>query len=156
DQVRVQLYSLTNGYHRYLALKELPQDKWQEATVDMTQMRRPDGSGGPLSEDERIDDIQFYVAPTASVSIDDIVVYDAAPDDEKQPFPKRLVYTGWFDTGKQGKEWPGDFEIVEHEKPRKWKYAKSVLNKELDQPWLRVDFRGSRPIGPVTNLRFQY
>ena len=63
--LRVQLYSLTNGYHRYLSVSDLPQDKWEEGTVDMTQMRRPDGSGGPLSADERIDDIQFYIDPRA-------------------------------------------------------------------------------------------
>ena len=63
DTLRVQIYSLTNGYHRYLSLTGLPQGRWQSATVDMTQCRRPDGSGGPLSEDERIDDIQFYVDP---------------------------------------------------------------------------------------------
>jgi purine nucleosidase/pyrimidine-specific ribonucleoside hydrolase len=156
DQLRVQLYSLSNGYHRYLALKDLPQDEWQEATVDMTDMRRPDGSGGALADDERIDDIQFYVAPTARVSVDDVVLYDAAPDGDTQPFPKRIVFTGWFDTGKQGKEWPGDYEIVENEKPRKWKAAKSVLNKELDQPWLRVSFRGERPIGATSVARFKY
>ena len=92
----------------------------------MTQMRRPDGTGGPLAEDERIDDIQFYVDPRAELLIDDIVLYDAAADGEKRPFPKRILFTGWFDTGKQGKEWPGDFEIVNHEKPRTWKCARAV------------------------------
>lgn len=156
DQLRVQLYSLSNGYHRYLALKDLPRDKWQEGTVDMTDMRRPDGSGGALAEDERIDDIQFYVAPTARVSIDDVVLYDAARDDEKEPFPARIVFTGWFDTGKQGNEWPGDFAIVEHEKPRKWKAAKSVAHTEGEGHWLRVSFRGERPIGKNTAVRFNY
>lgn len=156
DQLRVQLYSLSNGYHRYLALRDLPKEKWQQATVDMTQLRRPDGSGGALAEDERIDDIQFYVAPTAHVSIDDIVLYDAAPEDEQEPFPKRIVFTGWFDTGKQGQEWPGDYEIVEHKKPRKWKAAKSIVDKETDQPRLRISFRGERPIGQTTAVRFKY
>lgn len=50
DRMRVQLYSLSKGYHRYLSLKGLPQEKWQSGTVDMTAMRRPDGSGGPLAE----------------------------------------------------------------------------------------------------------
>src|SRR5262245_16994484 len=59
DRLRVQLFSLTNGYHRYLSVEGLKADEWQSATVDMTKMRRPDGSGGPLSENERIDDIQF-------------------------------------------------------------------------------------------------
>jgi len=40
----------------------------------MTEMRRPDGMGGPLSEPERIDDIQFYVDPRAGVLIDDVVL----------------------------------------------------------------------------------
>src|SRR5207248_1588015 len=62
DTIRVQLYSLTNGYHRYLSVSGLEQGKWLDGCVDMTQMRRPDGSGGPLAKDERIDDIQFYDA----------------------------------------------------------------------------------------------
>jgi inosine-uridine nucleoside N-ribohydrolase len=156
DALRVQLYSLSNGYHRHLTLKGLVQDEWREATVDMTAMRRPDGSGGPLAKDERIDDIQFYVAPTASVLVDDVVLYDAAPADEKRPFPKRLVFTGWFDTGKQGQEWPGDYEIVAHEPPRTWKAAKSVENKDTGRPWIRISFRGPRPVGATTSLRFSY
>ena len=66
DTLRVQIYSLTKSYHRYLSLTGLPQEKWQTGTVDMTAVRRPDGSGGPLSEDERIDDVQFYVDPRPS------------------------------------------------------------------------------------------
>lgn len=156
DQLRVQLYSLTNGYHRYLALRDLPQDEWQVATVDMTDMRRPDGTGGPLAEDERIDDIQFYVDPTAQVSIDEIVLFDAASESEQQPFPQRIVFTGGFDTGNQGKEWPGDFGIVNHERPRKWRAAKSVENKQIGHPWLRLSFRGQRPLGDTTSIRFKY
>ena len=53
--------------------------------------RRPDGSGGPLAEDERIDDIQFYIDPRAELLIDDIVLYEAAPDGEKRPFPARVL-----------------------------------------------------------------
>ncbi len=163
DQLRVQLYSLSNGYHRYLALQNLPQDKWQTATVDMTDMRRPDGTGGPLAEDERIDDIQFYVAPTARVSIDHIILYEASAEGETEPFPQRIVFTGLFDTGKQGKEWPGDFEIVEHAPPKRWKMAKSIPCGEVAETpelkgenWLRISFRGQRPVGRETNIRFQY
>lgn len=156
DQLRVQLYSLSNGYHRYLALRNLPQNEWREATVDMTDMRRPDGTGGELAEDERIDDIQFYVQPQARVTVDDVVLYDAAAEGEKEPFPRQIVFTGWFDTGKQGKEWPGDYEIVEHAKPGKWKAAKSIPNPAGDGSWLRVSFRGERPVGEVTAIRFRY
>ena len=156
DTLRVQIYSLTKGYHRYLALTGLPQGRWQSATVDMTQCRRPDGSGGPLSADERIDDIQFYTDPSAELLIDDIVLYEAAPEGEKRPFPRRLLFTGWFDTGKQGKEWPGDFEIVPHKPPLKWKAAKSVLNAERAAPWIRLDLRGERTLGAKTHLRFRY
>ncbi len=123
--LRVQIYSLSKGYHRYLSLTDLPQGKWESGTVDMTQLRRPDGTGGPLSEDERIDDIQFYVDPRAELWIDDIVLYDEALKAETRPFPKRIHFTGWFDSGKQGKEWPGTFDIVEKEAPEKGKAAKS-------------------------------
>lgn len=156
DRLRVQLYSLSNGYHRYLSLEGLPQGRWESGTVDMTQMRRPDGSGGPLAENERIDDIQFYIDPRAELLIDDIVLYDAAAPDEKRPFPKRFLFTGWFDTGKQGQEWPGDFEIVPHEKPRAWKAARSVVNPRTGEPWIRLSLRGERRLGEVTELFFRY
>src|SRR5262249_10577563 len=126
DKLRVQIYSLSRGYHRHLTLTDLLQGKWQSAAVDMTAARRPDGSGGPLSEGERIDDIQFYTDASAEVIIDDIVLYDAARPGEKRPFPKRPIFTAWFDTGRQGKEWPGDFAIVELKPPLKGKAAKSV------------------------------
>ncbi len=155
DTLRVQIYSLTKGYHRYLSLTGLPQDKWQSATVDMTEVRRPDGTGGPLSEDERIDDVQFYVEPRAELLIDDLILYDAAVPDEKRPFPKQLLYTGWFDTGKQGKEWPGTFEIADKE-GYFWKAAKAVENAETKTPWIRLHLRGERTLGATTQLFFRY
>jgi inosine-uridine nucleoside N-ribohydrolase len=155
DALRVQIYSLTNGYHRHLVLKGLPQDSWQEAAVDMTRARRPDGTGGPLSEGERIDDIQFYADPTAELLIDDIVLYDAAAKGEKRPFPKRIMFTGWFDSGRQGKEWPGDFEIAVG-KGYFWHAARSVKNTETGAPWVRLHLRGRRPLGAATRLSFRY
>jgi inosine-uridine nucleoside N-ribohydrolase len=155
DTLRVQIYSLSKNYHRYLSLTKLPQEKWQSAAVDMTAVRRPDGSGGPLSEDERIDDVQFYVDPRAELLIDDIVLYDAALPGEKRPFPKSIQFTGWFDTGKQGKEWPGDFEIVPS-KGSFWKAARSVPAKEGGAPWIRLHLRGERPLGKRTELFFRY
>jgi inosine-uridine nucleoside N-ribohydrolase len=155
DTIRVQLYSLTNGYHRYLSVSGLGRGKWLDGCVDMTQMRRPDGTGGPLSADERIDDIQFYIDPRAELLIDDIVLYDAAREGESRPFPKRVIFTAWFDTGKQGKEWPGDFKIVAHEKPRAWKCARSVKGPD-GKPQIRVDLRGERVVENATELSFKY
>jgi inosine-uridine nucleoside N-ribohydrolase len=155
DTLRVQLYTLTNGYHRYLSVTGLEQGKWADGCVDTTHMRRPDGTGGPLAENERIDDIQFYVDPRAELLIDDVVLYEAAAASETRPFPKRVVFTGWFDTGKQGKEWPGDFAIVDHVKPRAWKAAKSVPGPD-GTPWLRVGLRGERKFDARTELTFQH
>jgi inosine-uridine nucleoside N-ribohydrolase len=155
DVLRVQLYSLTNGYHRYLSLHGLPQGKWAEGCVDMTDMRRPDGTGGPLAENERIDDIQFYVPASAELLIDDINLFEAAVDGEKRPFPTRPIFTAWFDTGKQGKEWPGDFEIVPHEAPRTWKAAHSIPDPE-GKHWIRLDLRGERPLDAAAELFFLY
>jgi inosine-uridine nucleoside N-ribohydrolase len=156
DTLRVQLYSLSNGYHRCLMLKGLPEGKWQEGNVDMTQMRKPDGTGGPLSENERIDDIQFYADPRAELLIDDIVLYDAADEMEKRPFPKRFLFTGWFDSGKQGKEWPGNFEIA----PKAgfmWHAATTVPHPKVkDRVWINIGLRGDRPIGDATHLTFRY
>jgi inosine-uridine nucleoside N-ribohydrolase len=154
DTMKVQIYSLTNGYHRCLTLKGLPQEQWQSGTVDMTQVRRPDGSGGPLSENERIDDIQFYVDPRAELIIDDIVLYDAPVAGEKRPFPKRIHFSGLFDTGKQGKEWPGKFEIVKN--GFFWNAAESVPFSRMSHPGMRIDLRGKRPLGTTTHLFFRY
>jgi inosine-uridine nucleoside N-ribohydrolase len=154
DRLRVQIYSLSNGYHRHLVLADLPQGRWRSATVDMTAARRPDGTGGPLSEGERIDDIQFYTDPKAELIVDDIVLYDAAAE-EKRPFPKRILFTAWFDSGKQGKEWPGSFEIV----PEKGVYrnaARSVDDPATATPWLRLQLRGERTLGAATHLSFRY
>ncbi|MBW3543601.1 MAG: hypothetical protein KY476_25400 [Planctomycetes bacterium] len=156
DKLRVQLFSLSNGYHRYLSVHDLPQDTWQSAAVDMRAMRRSDGSGGPLSEDEHIDDIQFYVDPRGEVLIDDIVLYEAAPADEARPFPRRFLFTGWFDTGEQGREWPGTFEIVPHEKPQTWDAARAVVNPETGRPELRIGLRGPRRLEERVRLRFRY
>lgn len=145
DTLRVQIFSLTNNYHRRLFLNDLPQDEWRDGLVDMTRLRRPDGSGGPLSENERIDDIQFYVDPKAELWIDDIVLYDEGRDGL---FPRRVIFTGGFDTGARGKEWPGEFEIVPHEKPRTWKFARAKDGR------LRVDLRGERPAARG-RIRFQ-
>jgi inosine-uridine nucleoside N-ribohydrolase len=156
DVLRVQIYSLTNGYHRCLTLKGLEQGKWLEGNINMQDARKPDGTGGPLSENERIDDIQFYADPRAELLIDDIVLYDAAIEGETQPFPKRFLFTGWFDSGKQGKEWPGSFEI-DQKKGYFWHAAKSAPhpdNKEL--AWIKVGLRGARPIREAPLLAFRY
>jgi purine nucleosidase len=156
DVLRVQIYSLTNGYHRCLTFKGLPQGKWMEGNVNMQDARKPDGSGGPLSENERIDDIQFYCDPRAELLIDDIVLYDAAVEKETRPFPKRVLFTGLFDTGKQGKEWPGSFEIAPKE-GYFWHAAKSVPHPEdKKKAWIKVGLRGLRPITKRTHLDFRY
>ncbi len=155
DKLKVQIYSLSNGYHRSMQLSGLPQGSWQEATVDMTVARRPDGSGGALSEGERIDDIQFYADPRAELIIDDIMLYDEASAGEKRPFPSRILFTGWFDTGKQGKEWPGAFEIV----PKKGHFgsgARSVEHPVMRQPRIEIKLRGERRRGATTHLYFRY
>jgi inosine-uridine nucleoside N-ribohydrolase len=155
DTLRVAIYSLTNGYHRHLVVTGLPQGQWQAATVDMTLARRPDGTGGPLSENERIDDIQFYADPTAELLIDDVVLYDAALPGEKRPFPKHIHYRAGFDTGQKDKHWPGDFEIVA-DKGTFWKAVRSVPHPGGDANWVRVHLRGERTMGAATQLTFRY
>jgi hypothetical protein len=154
DTIRVAIYSLTNGYHRQLYLKGLPQEQWQHATVDMRQLRRPDGTGGPLGENERIDDIQFYIEPNAEIIIDDVILYDATMRVEKRPFPKRILFTGWFDSGKQGKEWPGTFDIAAQQ-GYFWHAARSVAGND-GNPWIRLSLKGERTLGGKTELFFRY
>ncbi len=155
DAIRVQIYSLTNGYHRQLVIKNLPQGDWRQGAVDLTEARRPDGTGGPLGEGERIDDIQFYVDPDADLRIDDVVLYDAAPPEEKRPFPRRILFTGVFDTGKQGKEWPGTFEIVP-EQGYFWRAARSVVDPKRGAPSIQLNLRGQRKLAKNIALSFRY
>ena len=84
-------------------------------------------------------------------------MYDAAVEGEKRPFPKRILFTGWFDTGKQGKEWPGSFEIAQKE-GYFWRAAKSVPHPKLkDKAWIQVGLRGDRPTsGADARLFFRY
>jgi hypothetical protein len=139
DTLRVQLYSLTNNYHRYLSVSGVEQGRWLDAAVDMTAMRRPDGTGGPRAE----------------LLIDDVVLYEAAADGERRPFPRRVLFTGLFDTGQPGTHWPGTFEIVNHDRPRAWKAAKSVPGPD-GRPQLVVGLRGPRRLDPATELTFRY
>ncbi|MCI0376278.1 MAG: nucleoside hydrolase [Gemmataceae bacterium] len=154
--LRVQIYSLSNGYHRHLTLTGLPQGAWHEATVDMTMSRRPDGTGDALAENERIDDIQFYTDADAELLIDDIVLYEAEKAGKTQAFPSRPLFTGWFDTGKQGQEWPGAFAILNKPKPWTWKAAQSVPRPGSDENWIRLGLRGERFGGLGPQLRFRY
>ena len=155
DRLCVQIYSLSNGYHRQLYLTGLPQGRWESGTVDMTATRRPDGTGGPLSEHERIDDIQFYAEPTAELLIDDVLLFDAAAPGEKRPFPKHIHFTATFDTGVAGKHWLGNFDVVP-DKGYFWRAAKSVDNAERGFPWIRLQLRGERAMGDATQLTFRY
>jgi hypothetical protein len=66
------------------------------------------------------------------------------------------MFTGWFDTGQQGMEWPGQFEIVPHEPPRTWKAARSVLDESSGKQAVRVNLRGRRPLRERISLRLQY
>ncbi len=118
--------------------------------------RTPDGSSGPLADNERIGDLQFYTDAAADLLIDDIVLYDAAPAGEKRPFAKRLLFTAWFDAGRQGKEWPGSFDIVAKKPPQAGKAARSATDPESGDPWIRLHLRGERPVSDSTRVRFRY
>jgi hypothetical protein len=89
--------------------------------------------------------------------IDDIVLYDASgADGSTENFPARVIFTGWFDTGKQGQEWPGTFDIVPHEPPRTWKAARAAADLKTGEVLLRISLRGHRPIGKMADLTFRY
>jgi competence ComEA-like helix-hairpin-helix protein len=154
--LRVQIESLTRGHHRNLSLTDLPQERWQPVTLDLTVARRQDGGGDALAQGEQVGAIQFYADAGAELLIDDLVLYDAAAPGETRPFPRRLLFTGWFDAGRQGKDWPGDFEIVTAPPPRSGMVARSVPNAERGTPWIRLSLRGERPLGEKTALRFGY
>lgn len=157
DRLHVQIFSLTREINRELMLTNLAQRRWEPVSVDVTDLRSSAGNGGSFAEGERIDDLQFYVNSKADLLIDDIVLFEAAPETEKQPFPKRIIFTAWFDTGKQGAEWPGsNFEIVSLEKPLTGKAAKSVLASGGEKPWIRLQMRGFRRLSDVNHLRFRY
>lgn len=88
--------------------------------------------------------------------IDDIVLYDAAEEKETRPFPKRFLFTGGFDSGKQGKEWPGSFEI-DQKKGYFWHAAKSVPHPEQKNlAWIQIGLRGERRIGETLRVSFRH
>src|SRR5262249_55009808 len=70
-------------------------------------------------------------------------------------FPARVHFAGVFDTGRQGHEWPGEFEIA-RDKGAFWHAAKSVQNAETKAPWIKVGLRGERPLGERTALAVRY
>ena len=152
----MQLYSLTNGYHRCLTLKgpnrqmarRLRGHDATPASPTAPAARSPRTNASTTSSSTPI--------RVAELLIDDIVLYDAADEKEKRPFPKRFLFTGWFDTGKQGKEWPGNFEIAPKE-GYFWHAAKSVPHPDdKKNAWINLGLRGERPLRPGTHLTFRY
>ena len=107
----MQVQSVDRGDHRSLTLTDLPKERWESVTVDLTVARRNDGGGGPFTEGERLGAIQFYADAAADLILDNLLLYDAAVPGEIRPFPRRVLFAAAFDTGRPGKEWPGDFEI---------------------------------------------
>ena len=147
DTLRVQLYSLTNGYHRYLSLKGLPQDRWESGTVDMTQMRRPDGSGGPLARTNASTTSSSTSIRAAELLIDDIVLYDAAVDGEKRPFPKHILYTGWFRHRQAGQGMAAAISRSCRTRSRVCGRRRARWPIQTGEPWIRLSLRGERPAG---------
>ena len=65
------------------------------------------------------------------------------------------MFTGTFDTGKQGRHWPGDFEIIA-DAGNFWKAARSIRSDVTGTPWLRIGLRGHRRLGRETHVSFRY
>lgn len=156
DQIRIQIHSLSQRIHRSLTLNQLPEMGWHRATVDLSQMKLPDGSGEVISADELIGYIQFYIDPQAELLIDEVILHEAMNPDELRPFPQSVIFAGGFDTGEYGTELSGEFELVPHNQPGKGRFLKCVVDPESGQTNLRIGLRGHRRLGPNSEISFRY
>ena len=185
----IQLFNLSRGGHRGVVLNNLTENQWVDVVVDMSKALRPRPGGGdvdqgPFREHDRVDDIQFYIDPrpplfkgsseskpaTAHLWIDDIMLYDAAHQNEYRPAPAHTVFTAWFDTGSRSqKAWPGDFQVVEHGIPQfrppadGWDHIRTIPHPPVTQPqwlsgapWIRVGLRGAFSLGRARAVMFRY
>jgi len=78
----VQIFDLTAMDNRHVVLRDLKQGEWTTAQVDFTRdARRNDGSDGPFTAGNKVDDLFFFLEPIpgkeADLVIDEVVLYDA-------------------------------------------------------------------------------
>jgi hypothetical protein len=78
----VQIFDLTAMDNRHVVLRDLADGGWRTVQVDFTRdSRRNDGSDGPFSAGNLVDDLFFFVEPApgkeADLVIDEVVLYDA-------------------------------------------------------------------------------
>ena len=156
DTLRVQIYSLTNGYHRYLSLTGLPQEKWQAGTVDMT-------AGAPARRQRRpaVRERAHRRHPVLRRSA------GRAAHRRHRPVRRRRCRerSGRFRSASSSPAGSTPASRARSGRARSrscrkkgyfWKAAKSVENPKLDAPWIRLHLRGERPLGETTQLFFRY
>ena len=78
----VQIFDLTAMDNRHVILRDLKQGEWQTVQVDFTRdARRNDGSDGPFTTGNKVDDLFFFLEPNPGkvpdLVIDEVVLYDA-------------------------------------------------------------------------------
>jgi hypothetical protein len=103
--------------------------------------------------------------------IDDVIFFadDPSREPEPEPFPRRVIFLGSFDTGPQDKYWPGAFELAEKDLPPDsyWRVARAVPREDRTpsnaagrnasgKQWIRLQIEPPRPVGAHTKLRFRY
>jgi len=78
----VQVFDLTDKDNRHIKMKDLKQDAWQWAILDVTKdAKRNGGTDTPFTAGHRVDDIFFFMRPEkgkeANLYIDEVTLYDA-------------------------------------------------------------------------------
>ncbi len=78
----VQIFDLTAGDNRHIRLRDLRQKEWTTIYLDFTRdSKRNDGSIGPFTAGNRVDDLFFFLdgeeGARADLLIDEVVLFDA-------------------------------------------------------------------------------
>jgi len=78
----VQIFDLTAGDNRHIRLRDLRQKEWTTIYLDFTRdSKRNDGSSGPFTAGNRVDDLFFFLdgeeGARSDLLIDEVVLFDA-------------------------------------------------------------------------------
>jgi len=74
----VQIFDATAQDNRHINLTGLKQGEWTTQYVDFTRdSRRNDGTSGPFTAGNLVDDLFFFVPGKATLWVDEVVLYDA-------------------------------------------------------------------------------
>jgi hypothetical protein len=131
DKAKFQHFNLNVSDNWNINVSGLQQGQWSELTLNFTKnARRNNGSAEVFKEGERMDDLKVFVAANkeeaakVDLALDDVIFFaeDPALPPEKEPFPRRVIYTAGFDTGVGSEKdqqlfFPGQYQLISKDAP---------------------------------------